>query len=50
MVNMLMNRLVLKMRKIVDLAKKNRRLTVSMEKERSKVGKLAKEIERLQKN
>ena len=35
--------------KIVELAKKNRRLTVTMEKERSKVGKLAKEIERLQK-
>ena len=35
--------------KIVQLAKKNRRLTVSMEKEKSKVTKLAKEIERLQK-
>ena len=35
--------------KIVELAKKNRRLSVTMEKERSKVGKLAKEIERLQK-
>jgi len=35
--------------KIVELAKKNRRLTVTMEKERSKVGKLAKEIEHLQK-
>ena len=35
--------------KIVELAKKNRRLTVNFERERSKVGKFAKEIERLQK-